>query len=91
MNPNHLLPSFCTAYKTLAQDKYVITVRGISSPLLGVSIVHLVGRSDWFKISNLVYGGRKIVWSLYSSVQGQTVYGGYSELASRFIVCQCQN
>jgi len=52
-------------------------------PLLGVKIIHLVDRTDLFKISNLVYGGREIVKSLYSSlkVKGQTFYGGYSELA----------
>jgi len=41
------------------------------SPLLGVKIVHLVNRTDLFKISNLVYGGREIVLSLYSSLEGQ--------------------
>jgi len=41
------------------------------SPLLGVKIVHLVDKRDLFKISNLVYGGREIVTSLYSSLQGQ--------------------
>jgi hypothetical protein len=41
------------------------------SPLLGVKIVHLVDRTDVFKISNLVYGGRETVTSLYSSLQGQ--------------------
>jgi hypothetical protein len=36
-----------------------------------------------FTISNLVYGGRKIVTRLYSILEAkrQTVYGGYSELA----------
>jgi len=29
----------------------------------------LVDRSDWFKIRNLVYGGREIVRSLYSSLE----------------------
>ena len=43
------------------------------SPLLRVKIVHLVDRSDLFKISNLVYDGREIVRSLYSSLQGQRV------------------
>jgi len=43
----------------------------------------LVDSTDLFKISNLVYGGRQIVMSLYSSLEGQrqTVYGGCSELA----------
>jgi len=36
--------------------------------------------------SNLVYDGREIVRSLYSSLQGQTVYGGYSELAGSLFV-----
>ena len=41
------------------------------SPSLGVKIVHFVDRSNLFKISNLVYNGREIVRSLYSSLQGQ--------------------
>jgi hypothetical protein len=41
------------------------------SPSLGVKIVHLVDMSDLFKISNLVYGGREILTSLYSSLQEQ--------------------
>ena len=45
-------------------------VKGLS-PLLGVKIVHLADRTDLFKISNLVYGGREIVRSLYGSLQGQ--------------------
>jgi hypothetical protein len=53
------------------------------SPLLGVKIVHLVDGRDLFEISNLFYGGRGIVTSVYGSLQGQrqTVYGGYSEVA----------
>ena len=48
------------------------------SHVLGVTIVHLVDRTDLFKISNLVYRGREIVLSMYSSLQGQrqTVYDG---------------
>jgi hypothetical protein len=33
--------------------------------------MHLVEKTDLFKISNLVYGGREIVTSLYSSLQGR--------------------
>ena len=53
------------------------------SPLLGVKFVHLVDRTDVFNIINLVCGRRKIVTSLYSSLEGQrqAVYGRYSELA----------
>ena len=43
------------------------------SPLLSDQIVHLVDRTDLFKISNLVYDGREIVRSLYSSLEGQRV------------------
>jgi hypothetical protein len=64
----------------------VITGIGSLSPLLGVKIVYLVDRSDLFKISNLVYYGREIVRSLYCSLQGQTVCGGYSELAGSLFV-----
>jgi len=41
----------------LLSNKYAIIITGIGSlsPLLGVKIVHLVDRSDWFKISNLVF------------------------------------
>jgi len=38
-----------------------------SSPLLSTQIVHLVDKSDMFKISNLVYDGREIGRSLYSN------------------------
>ena len=48
-------------------------ITGIWSPLLRVKIVHLVDRSDLFKISNLVYDGREIVKSLYCILQGQRV------------------
>ena len=40
--------------------------------ITGCQIVHLVDRSDLFKISNLVCNGRKTVRSLYCSLQGQT-------------------
>jgi hypothetical protein len=63
-----------------------ITGIGSLNPLLGVKIVHLVDRTDLFKVSNLLYDGREIVRSLYSSLQGQTVYGGYSELAGSLFV-----
>jgi hypothetical protein len=39
-------------------------------PLLGVKIVRLLDRTDLFKISNLVYGGKDIVTSLCSSLEG---------------------
>jgi len=35
-------------------------------PLVSAKIVHLVDRTNLFKISNLVYGGREIVTSLGS-------------------------
>ena len=46
----------------------------------------MVDRTHLFKISNLVYDGREIVRSLYSSLQGQAVYGGYSKLAGSSFV-----
>jgi len=36
----------------------------------------LVDRSDFFKISNLVYDGRESVRSLYSSLEGQSFMAG---------------
>jgi hypothetical protein len=49
----------------------------------------VVDRADLFKISNLVLGGKQIVTSHYSSLEGQrqTVYGEYSELAVSRFVC----
>lgn len=38
-------------------------------PLLGVKIMHLVGRTDLFKISNLDLGGKAIVTNLYSNIE----------------------
>jgi len=38
--------------------------------LLVVKIVHLIGRTDLFKISNLVLVGQAIVTSLYNSLEG---------------------
>jgi len=38
-------------------------------------IVHLVERTDLFKMNNLVYDGKEIVRSLYSSLQGQASKG----------------
>jgi len=54
--------------------------------IIRCQIVHLVDRSDLFKISNLAYNVRKTVRSLYCSLQGQTVYGGYSDLAGSLFV-----
>ena len=56
-----------------ALDQSLITGIWSLSPLLSVKIVHLVDRSDLFKISNLVYDGKEIVRSLYSSLEGQRV------------------
>ena len=41
------------------------------SHLFGVIIVHLVDRTNLFKISNLVVDGKEIVTCLYGSLQGQ--------------------
>jgi hypothetical protein len=48
--------------------------------------VRLVNRSDLFEISNLIYNGRETVRSLYCSLQGQSVYGGCSDLAGSLFV-----
>ena len=40
--------------------------------IIRCQIVHLVDRSDSFKISNLVNDGRETVRSLYYSLHGQT-------------------
>ena len=51
-------------------------------------MIYLVDRKHLFTVSNLVYGGRKIVTGLYSRLQGErrTVYGGCSELAGSLFV-----
>jgi len=68
----------------------VITVIWSLSPLLGVKIVHLVDRTDLFKISNLVYGEREIVPSLCSSLEGQRqIMVGI--VSWQVTVCQRQN
>jgi len=54
--------------------------------IIRCQIVHSVDRSDLFKISNLVYNGRETVSSLYCSLQGQTVCGGYSDLEGSLFV-----
>ena len=54
---------------------------------LGIKIVYLLDGSDLFKICNLVYDGCEIVRSLYSSLQGQTFYGGYSEFGGLDVAC----
>jgi hypothetical protein len=54
--------------------------------IIRCQIVHLVDRSDLFKISNLVCNGRETVRSLYCILQGQTVYGGDSDLAGSLFV-----
>jgi len=51
----------------------LITGKWNLNPLLRIKIIDLVGRSDLFKINNLVYDGREIVRSLYSSLQEQRV------------------
>ena len=53
---------FNTPHKTVNSAGYhhnCITGIWSLSPLLDVKIVRLVDRSDLFKISNLVYGGRE--------------------------------
>ena len=65
---------------------FLIAGIGRFSPLLGVKIVHLVERLGLFQISNLFYDGRETVRSVYCSLQGQTVYGAYSELAGSLFV-----
>jgi len=70
--------------------KFEPIVTGIwsSSPLISVKIVPLVESSNLFKISNLVYNGREIVSSVYSSLQGQFMVGIVSWQVA---VCECQN
>ena len=38
--------------------------------LLGVKIIHLIDRTDWFKVSSLVLGGQATATSLYNSLEG---------------------
>jgi hypothetical protein len=52
----------CGSQDVLFRIRLLIVITGIGSlsPLLGVKILHLVDRLDLFKISNLIYDGRKI-------------------------------
>ena len=70
-----------SSYRTLEGCVFVFSclrckelqpVYGVS-PLLRVKIVHLVDRSEMFKIGGLVYDGGEIVKSQYCSLQGQRV------------------
>ena len=83
--------TFRTVVNKKLSNLCIWTITGIWSLilLLGVKIIHLVDRTNLFKISNLVWSGKEIVTSLYSSLDGQmqTVYGWYSELAvSPFVI-----
>jgi hypothetical protein len=49
----------------------IITVILTLKILLGVKIKHLIDMTGLFKISNLDLGGKKIVLSLYSSLEEQ--------------------
>jgi len=49
----------------------IITVIFTLTFLLGVKIIHLIDMTGLFKISNLVLGGKEIVTSLYSSLEGK--------------------
>jgi hypothetical protein len=63
------------------------------SPLLVVKIIHLVDRTDLFKIGNLVYGRREIVTSLYSGLEGTDREEQFMTgiVSWQVAVCQCQN
>jgi hypothetical protein len=50
---------------------HVIVVTFCVNYLLGVKIIHLVDRTDLFKINLLVLVGKAIVTGLYSSLEGQ--------------------
>ena len=50
----------------------------------GMAVVVWYPYAGWRLL--LVYDGREIVRSLYSGLQGQTVYGGYGELAGSLFV-----
>jgi len=42
--------------------------------LLDVKLIHLVDRTDLFKISDLVLGGKEIVKALYSELPGWPIF-----------------
>jgi hypothetical protein len=52
--------------------KQFIPANLVSVPLLCVKNIHLEDRTDLFKISNLVLGGKAIITSVYSSLEKQT-------------------
>ena len=56
-------------YSKAAHLDELITGIWSLTPLFVVEIMHLVDRTDLFKISNLVYGGKEIVTSLEKTVR----------------------
>jgi hypothetical protein len=59
----YIVVTFLTSIQNIPTSSVnTITGTGSLSPLLGVKIVHFVDRSDLFKISQLVYDGREIVY-----------------------------
>jgi hypothetical protein len=67
-------------YSKAAHLDELITGIWSLNPLFGVEIMHLVDRTDLFKISNLVHGGKEIVTSLEKT---ETVYGVYRSQQDR--------
>jgi hypothetical protein len=66
--PHYLLltAGFLSDYLKIYQR--IVTVIVSLIPLLGVKIIYLVDRTVLFKISNLVFGGKTIVTSLYTGL-----------------------
>jgi hypothetical protein len=64
---------------TYISIQYIMTGTLSLIPLLGVKM-HLVGRTVLLEISNLVWGGKEIVISQYSSLEGQFMVGIVSYL-----------
>jgi hypothetical protein len=55
----------------VTSEKQYITVIISLNILYVVKIIHFIDRTGLFKISNLVLGGKEIVTSLHSSLEGQ--------------------
>ena len=68
----HVVKYYACQFHFPITTETIITGMWSSSPLLRCQIVHLVDRSDLFKIGNLVCNVRETVRSLYCSLQGQT-------------------
>jgi len=82
---NYRLHKYCIYSILNVSVQYIITGIWSLIPLLVVKILHLVDSTDLFKISSVVWGGKEIVTSQYSSLEGQRQF--MVDIVSKRICC----